>query len=72
MTESLDTYPSKPWRVLVIAGVVELALLGGLGWWPGATFPWMGLLIFGGAFTAYAVGMSQVLRTQGGTSTFGA
>ena len=66
MTESLDTYPSKPWRVLVIAGVVELALLGGLGWWPGATFPWMGLLIFGGAFTAYAVGMSQVLRTQGG------
>ena len=66
MTESLDTYPSKPWRVLVIAGVVELALLGGLGWWPGATFPWMGLLIFGGAFTAYAVGMSQVLHTQGG------
>lgn len=66
MTTSPSTYPSKPWRVLVIAGGVELALLGALGWWPGATFPWMGLLIFGGAFAAYAVGASQILQTRGG------
>ena len=66
MTPSSDSYPSKPWRVLAIAGVVELALLAGLGWWPGATFPWMGLFIFGGAFAAYAVGASQVLHTRGG------
>ncbi len=66
MTTSSHTYPSKPWRVLVLAGVVELALLGTLGWWPGATFPWMGLLIFGGAFAAYAVGASQILKTRGG------
>jgi hypothetical protein len=31
MTSSSETYPSKPWRVLAIAGVVELALLGALG-----------------------------------------
>ena len=66
MTASPDTYPSKPWRILVIAGIVELALLGTLGWWPGATFPWMGLLIFGGAFAAYALGASQILNTRGG------
>jgi len=66
MTSSPDTYPPKPWRVLAIAGVVELALLGTLGWWPGATFPWMGLLIFGFAFVAYAVGASQILKTRGG------
>jgi hypothetical protein len=33
---------------------VELALLATLGWWDEATFPWMGLVLFGGAFLAYA------------------
>ena len=57
---------ANAWRVLAVAGVVEIILLAGLGWWPGASFPWTGLLIFGAAFTAYAVAASQVLHTQRG------
>jgi hypothetical protein len=62
------TIPPEPkpnaWRIIAVAGLVEFALLAGLGWWPGATFPWAGLLIFAAAFTAYAVAATQVLHTQ--------
>jgi hypothetical protein len=65
-----STIPPEPkpnaWRIIAAAGLVELALLAGLGWWPGATFPWAGLLIFAAAFTAYAVAATQVLHTQRG------
>ena len=51
---------------MVIAGSAELLLLTALGWWPGATFPWMGLLIFGAAFVTYAVAAGKVLERDGG------
>lgn len=48
------------------AAVAELLLLGALGWWPGATFPWMGLLLFAAAFAVYAVAASRILDAVGG------
>ena len=55
-----------PW--LVAMGSAELALLAALGWWPGATFPWTGLLLFFAAFAAYAAAGSRVLEGRGGTA----
>lgn len=41
---------------LILLGLVELAALATLGWWPGAhRFPLPGLLVFGVAFAAYLV-----------------
>jgi hypothetical protein len=57
---------NQAWRFLVPAGIAELLLLTALGWWPGATFPWMGMLLFGGAFVAYAVAASRILDAVGG------
>ena len=68
MTSSNDLPRRAAWRLLVPLGVVELSLLTGLGWWAGAEFPWPALLLFGGAFTAYAVAARGVARTQGGVA----
>jgi hypothetical protein len=56
-------------RILLVAGTVELALLATLGWWDGATFPWMGLVLFGGAFLAYAYAAGHILEAEGGHMT---
>lgn len=48
--------------LLVGAGTAELILLTTLGWWPGHGMPHPGLLLFGGAFGAYAVGALAVGR----------
>ena len=54
------------WRLLVPAGVVELALLATLGWWPGASGTWLRMGIFLAAFAVYAFAASRVLGTEGG------
>jgi hypothetical protein len=58
--------PKDAWRFLVPLGLVEIALMATLGWWPDATFPLMGITIFGAAFVAYAVAASKILESQGG------
>jgi alpha-1,6-mannosyltransferase len=43
-------------RLLLALGLAEAVLLTGLGWLPSAhMFPWPGLLVFAGAFGAYAL-----------------
>ncbi len=63
-----SAYPSakQAWRVLVPAGIGELLLLGAIGWWPGATFPWMGLALFAAAFGVYAIAAGRILDSVGG------
>jgi hypothetical protein len=56
----------QAWRFLVPAGIAELLLLAALGWWPGETFPWIGILLFGAAFVVYAVAASRMLDAVGG------
>lgn len=64
MTESSAS--RSAWRILVPAALVETAFLALLGWWPGARSPWVALLIFAGAFVAYAVAASRILDDVGG------
>ena len=58
--------PAPAWRFLLPAGLAELAFLIALGWWPGAGVPWVRLLLFGGAFTAYALAATRVKDARGG------
>lgn len=58
--------PKPAWRILVPAALAELALVAVLGWWPGARPPWVALLIFAGAFVAYAVAAGRILDDVGG------
>ena len=54
------------WHGGIIAfGVAELTLLVSLGWWPEANFPAPGLLIFAGAFGAYALAAGLAARDSG-------
>lgn len=55
---------------LILLGLVEVAALATLGWWPAAhRFPLPGLLVFGVAFAAYLVAALHVAarRERGGT-----
>ncbi len=61
------TIPPQAWRTLLPAGLVQLALLATLGWWPGATFPFPALLLFLGAFACYGVAAARVKDAVGGT-----
>ena len=56
----------QAWRFLVPAGIAEVLLLTAMGWWPGSTFPFMAMLLFGAAFIAYAVAASRMLDSVGG------
>jgi hypothetical protein len=48
-------------RIVLALGLAEAVLLTGLGWLPRAhTFPWPGLLVFAGAFGAYALAAWRV------------
>jgi hypothetical protein len=50
-------------RRIVALGVVELTLIGTLGWLPaGHRFPWPGLLLFAAAFATYAIAGVLVYR----------
>ena len=55
------------WRTLLPAGILQLGLLAALGWWPGGTLPWPGLVLFLGAFGVYLWTAARLLRLQGGT-----
>jgi hypothetical protein len=57
------------WHILAALGVVELALLATLGWWPGAELPWPGLLIFAGAFVVYVLAAVCVAHAPSGDRT---
>jgi hypothetical protein len=58
--------PIPAWRFLLPAGLAELALLGALGWWPGAAAPVWRAALFTGAFAAYALAASRVKDARGG------
>lgn len=60
--------PAPAWRVLVPAGLAELALLAALGWWPAAGAAAWRATLFAGAFTAYALAASRVKDARGGTA----
>jgi len=67
MKGSFDLARERPaWHLLVPLGAAELALLTALGWAPNATFPWPGLVVFAGAFGAYALAAGRITRTSGG------
>jgi len=55
--------------MLAAMGALELAVLATLGWWDGATFPVIGIVLFVAAFSAYAFAAGHVLETQGGLVT---
>jgi alpha-1,6-mannosyltransferase len=69
MSESPPVRRPDALGVLVVAGSIELILLATMGWWDGATMPWMGLVLFGGAFLAYAFAGSKILDSSGGHLT---
>ena len=48
------------------AGIAELALLAGLGWWPGQRFPWPGILVFWAAFIIYGFAARRIVESEGG------
>lgn len=58
-----------PRRTLVVLGLTELGLLGALGWWPEAHFPFPGLALFGTAFAVYAATAWRVGVDSGSTRT---
>jgi len=60
--------PAPAWRVLVPAGLAELALLAALGWWPAAGAAGWRAVLFAGAFTAYALAAASVKDARGGTA----
>jgi len=62
----MDPVRNPAWRFLVPAGIAELCLLGAMGWWPGSTFPWTGIVLFAAAFTVYAIAASRILDSVGG------
>ncbi len=55
--------------MLATMGALELAFLATLGWWDGATFPVIGIVLFVAAFSAYAFAAGHILETQGGVMT---
>lgn len=54
------------WRILVPAGIAELACLTAAGWWPGGAPAAYLMPLLGVAFLAYAFAATRVLRMQGG------
>ena len=54
------------WRILLPAGLAELALLAALGWWPAAQTGWVRALLFGAAFIAYVVAAMRIRDALGG------
>lgn len=63
---SAPARPLAAWRLLVPAGLAQVALLAALGWWPGATLPWPGIFLFLGAFGAYLLAAAHVKDAVGG------
>lgn len=67
--EPVPSSAPPAWTLLLPLGLAQTALLAALGWWPGAAFPWSGLLLFLAAFAAYlAAGLGMEGR-QGGHRT---
>jgi len=50
-------------RTLIALGLAEATLIGALGWWPGATLPFPGLLLFAAAFATYGVAGLRIVGT---------
>lgn len=63
-----DAGPLPAWRVLVPAGVAEVALLAALGWWSAADTPAVRTALFFAAFGVYAWAASRVRDRVGGTA----
>lgn len=59
-----DSAPA--WRFLLPAGLVEVAALAALGWWPAAQAGWVRAVLFAAAFGAYAVAASRIKDALGG------
>ncbi len=54
------------WHRLLPLGILELAFLSGLGWWPSGAAAWPRLLFFAAAFVVYAVAARETLEADGG------
>ena len=67
VSEAERTPPA--WRVLVPAGIVEAAVLGAAGWWPGGAPAVILMPLLAVAFVVYALAASRVMRAQGGHTT---
>lgn len=49
----MSRFGSRHTRLLIVLGLLELAFLVALGWWPEAGIPFPRLALFAGAFAAY-------------------
>lgn len=56
----------RAWHVLLPAGAAEFLLLAPLVWSPMGTTPWVPILLFAGAFAAYAAAAFYVKDAAGG------
>lgn len=54
------------WRLLLPLGLVELALVTGLAWWPQGAPAWPRILLFAAAFCVYGAAARETLRADGG------
>ena len=58
--------PTPAWKILVPAGLAELALLAAAGWWPGTAPAWLFLTFGFLAFGAYAAAALRIKDARGG------
>ncbi|HSG50432.1 MAG TPA: hypothetical protein VLA43_21570, partial [Longimicrobiales bacterium] len=63
---ALSESRTPAWKILVPAGVAEIALLAAAGWWPGHAPGWLFLTLGILAFGAYAAAALRIKDAQGG------
>lgn len=66
LSPQVTTKPSAAWKILVPAGIAEVALLGAAGWWPGGVPAWLFLVLASLAFGAYAAAAFRIKDAHGG------